>query len=176
MPFTPFHFGPGAFLKACLAGYFSFTLFVFTQVIIDLESLYYLAQGDWPVHRFLHTYLGSSVIVMLAVLVGKPICQIYLNMWNVVLNRKQNEMLYFSPNISYSSAFIGSALGAYSHVFLDSVMHSDSKPFAPFMENNSVLSLVSVSQLHLICVVAGLLGIIILIAVFYWKRFSANKK
>ena len=60
MPITPFHFGPGAALKALAPARFSFTVFAFTQCVIDLEpiTLYFLI-GD-PAHPWLHTYLGAS--------------------------------------------------------------------------------------------------------------------
>ena len=39
MPFTPFHFGPGALLKSFLRHRFSFVTFVASQVVIDFETL-----------------------------------------------------------------------------------------------------------------------------------------
>jgi len=41
MPFTPFHFGPGLAVKSLAGNYFSFLLFAFTQVVIDLESEFF---------------------------------------------------------------------------------------------------------------------------------------
>ena len=56
MPFTPLHFGPGLLLKAAAPRHVSFTAFVASQVLIDLESLYNILRGAWPVHRELHTF------------------------------------------------------------------------------------------------------------------------
>ena len=39
MPITPFHFGPGAAVKAVAPRHFSFTVFAFSQVMIDLEPI-----------------------------------------------------------------------------------------------------------------------------------------
>jgi hypothetical protein len=73
MPFTPLHFGPGAAIKAVMPTSFSFTVFVFSQIVMDLEPTYYLLRGDWPVHCFLHTYLGAAVVTGFSILAGKPL-------------------------------------------------------------------------------------------------------
>jgi len=43
MPFTPFHFGPAAALKAAAPAHFSFMVFCYAQVVTDLESGFYLS-------------------------------------------------------------------------------------------------------------------------------------
>jgi hypothetical protein len=48
MPFTPFHFGPGATIKAMAGQHFSFTVFAFTQLAIDLEPLYFMLRDEDP--------------------------------------------------------------------------------------------------------------------------------
>jgi membrane-bound metal-dependent hydrolase YbcI (DUF457 family) len=53
---------------------------------------------------------------------------------------------------------VGGAAGAYSHVVLDSIMHSDMKPFAPFTNANPLLHVVPLGTLYLVCVGAGLVG------------------
>ena len=63
MPFTPFHFGPGIFVKAAMPHKFSLRIFILNQVMIDLESLFNILSGQYPVHRFLHTFLGSTLVV-----------------------------------------------------------------------------------------------------------------
>ena len=161
MPFTPFHFGPGLLFKPFLNRYFSFTLFVFTQIIIDFEPLYFILQGDAYIHRFFHTYLGSSVAAIIAVVFGKPICQWSLRFWNRRLDQKQKCWLAVSTDISWLTAVISAFLGAFSHVFLDSFMHSDIKPFAPFSDENGLFKLVSLNQLHLFCLLSGLVGLIL---------------
>ena len=49
-------------------------------------------------------------------------------------------------------------MGAYSHVLLDSIMHGDVRPFAPFSEDNGVLGMISLVQLHLLCLGLGMVG------------------
>lgn len=100
MPFTPFHLGPGATVKAVLGRYFSFTLFGLTQVIIDLESLYYLVQGEWPVHRFLHSYTGATLVLLLTLWLGRPVCEFLLRAWNTVFLQHPGQPLYIPTTIS----------------------------------------------------------------------------
>ena len=162
MPFTLLHFGPGLLIKSFTGKWFSFTVFAFTNVLIDVESLYYLVQGAWPVHRFLHSYVGATVAIVFGVMLGRPICQWALKLWNNRLSEKQKQWLYFPPRIPWPAAISGAALGAYSHVFLDSIMHTDMRPLMPFTDGNWMLHLISLELLYLACVVTGLVGMAIL--------------
>jgi hypothetical protein len=66
MPFTPFHFGPGILLKAAAPKHASLAGFVVAQLLVDLETIYHLSRGDWPVHRQLHSMIGGSVAGLVA--------------------------------------------------------------------------------------------------------------
>jgi membrane-bound metal-dependent hydrolase YbcI (DUF457 family) len=149
VPFTPFHFGPGALVKAVAPKYFSFTVFVFSQVLIDLEPLYFILTDGWPLHRFFHTYLGACLIALASFVIGRPVCGLVLGML-----RRPVKMVSISPIAAAS----GAVIGAFSHVALDSVMHSDMRPFAPFADENALLHIISIGELHVYCAVAGLLG------------------
>jgi membrane-bound metal-dependent hydrolase YbcI (DUF457 family) len=46
---------------------------------------------------------------------------------------------------------LGAAAGSYSHVVLDSLMHRDITPFAPFSNANPLLQAVSLRTLHWSC-------------------------
>jgi hypothetical protein len=150
MPFTPFHFGPGAFIKALLPKHFSFTLFVFTQVLIDCETLYFMVGGILPLHRFFHTYIGASLIVLIAVFVGRPVCQ-----WCLAIVR-------LPQIISFRCAVITGFVGAYSHVLLDSIMHRDMSPFNPITQTNPTLHLINAGSLHGLCMLFGIMGVVVL--------------
>ena len=65
MPFTPFHFGPGLFGKGIVPRRFSWMAFIVSQVIIDCETLYYLLQRTYPIHRFFHTFVGATLVGLL---------------------------------------------------------------------------------------------------------------
>ena len=62
MPFTPFHFGPGAGIKATLPGRFSLIIFCYSQVMIDLEPLYFLLRG--AVDRFKFLQQGIAIVLI----------------------------------------------------------------------------------------------------------------
>ena len=67
---------------------------------------------------------------------------------------------------------MGAAFGVYSHVFLDSIMHSDVKPFAPFSEANPLLQSISVAELHIGCVIAGVFGLMALFTLWVWDKWT----
>jgi membrane-bound metal-dependent hydrolase YbcI (DUF457 family) len=60
---------------------------------------------------------------------------------------------------------VGAFVGTYSHVLLDSVMHSDMRPLAPLSDSNALLHVITVESLHLACVLAAVLGVLLLFAV-----------
>jgi hypothetical protein len=158
MPFTPFHFGPGAAIKAVAPRHFSFTVFCFSQVVTDCETLYYMVQGLHPWHRFFHTYVGATLIAILSILVGRLICQFGLRIWAQWRDAPFKQ--YFPTNtvIPWSSAAAGAFVGTYSHVFLDSIMHPDSRPLMPFSAANPFYLLVGTGTLYSICFILGLSG------------------
>jgi hypothetical protein len=69
VPFTPFHLGPALLAKGVAPAWFSVTAFAATQVVIDLESLYYLSTHQYPVHRELHTFVGATLAAAATALV-----------------------------------------------------------------------------------------------------------
>jgi len=54
--------------------------------------------------------------------------------------------------------FLSAFIGSFSHVLLDSIMHSDVEPLFPFTLGNQLLGLISVSMLHKVCLYSGLVG------------------
>ena len=60
MPVTPLHLGPGAAIKAVFGKHLSFTVFTFTQAVIDLESATRFLREDEVLHGISHTYLGAT--------------------------------------------------------------------------------------------------------------------
>lgn len=172
MPFTPFHFGPGALIKACAPRHVSFTAFAFAQVLIDVEPLWFMLHGEYPIHRFFHSYVGATLIVLAAYLLGRPVCGIFLAFIRAQLKPTITSLVAAARTIPRLPALIGAISGAYSHVFLDSIMHSDIRPFAPFSMNNPALLAVSIGELHLYCVAAGLLGAI---ALGFWSLVTKER-
>lgn len=168
MPFTPLHLGPGLAVKALAGGRFSFMEYGFAQVLIDLEPLYYLLRQDPPLHRFLHTGLGASLALVLALVLGKPVCGRALKLWNL---RAGPPLKLAGPaDIPWPAAAYGAAAGVYGHVLLDSVMHYDVRPFAPLSPASPLYMAVGVEELEAGCVLAGLFGMAVLSAARLWNR------
>jgi hypothetical protein len=170
MPFTPFHFGPGAVIKAVAPRHFSFTVFAFTNVAIDVEPLYFMLANDWPIHRFFHTYAGATIAAVACYFAGRPVCSWVIRVWNSRLNEAQSRWLAVEPRIAPLPAAIGAATGAWSHVLLDSLMHSDMEPLAPFSAGGGMIHLVTIAQLELFCALAGALGVAVLLAIAAVRR------
>jgi hypothetical protein len=162
LPFTPFHFGPGAAIKAAIPTRFSFTVFCYAQVVTDLESGYFLLRGQYPVHRFFHTYLGATLVGAFCALTGRPLCEWFLRIWPSALMSPLNTFFTGSARIPWRVAFFTAFVGTYSHVFLDSIMHPDITPLSPFTTANPMLHLVSVGLLHVLCLALGLAGALVL--------------
>ena len=145
MPFTPFHIGPGGLLKVIYPGYFSLALFIWIQVLIDVEAFYFLVRGQYPEHRMLHSYAGVNLAIMAALIVGRPTCEFIV--------RKK---------IAWPAALSGAAVGGYSHVFFDSFMHADMRPLWPFSDANPMLGRVPVRALYWLCALSALAALFIL--------------
>ena len=64
------------------------------------------------------------------------------------------------PNIHTGPVWPGQV--TYSHIVLDSFMHHDITPLAPFSNANPLLQVVSLSTLHWFCLVAGAAGLCVL--------------
>ncbi len=166
MPFTPVHMGPGILIKAILQGSFSLMVFGWTQIVMDVQPLIVLISGEGHLHGFTHTYVGASLIAVFAAVSGKYLSQFGLRLFGLA-KESPITILWW---VSFVSAFIGS----FSHVLLDSIMHSDVEPFFPFTTNNPILGVLSVSALHKLCLYTGMLGAFIFYIV-QWVKRKPNK-
>jgi hypothetical protein len=167
MPFTPFHFGAGLGAKGVSAPIFSWSAFCAAQVLIDCESLYHIVRRDYPVHRFFHTFVGAGlagIIVSAAMLLVLRI----LNRPGSILDRDRwRRQPALAGEISTTGVWVGGMLGGLSHPLLDGLMHRDVRPFLPWSDANPFLGLMSVGELHLLCLAAAALGAV---GVALWMR------
>ena len=69
-----------------------------------------------------------------------------------------------SPSISWRQALLGSLIGAWSHVWLDSYMHADVMPWWPVFTDNPDRGDFDLVVLHVLCVFAGLWGLLRLLS------------
>jgi len=163
MPFTPFHFGPGLLVKSVVPRWFSFSAFAASQVVIDIESLYWLRRDEWPVHRVLHTIVGGA-LVGVAVAVGAMV------VGGSFAARRLRDRPALAAEARIGPALGGGVVGGVSHSLLDGIMHADIRPFRPFTSANPLLARLDVVDLHLLCVAAGVLGLVVLLIRRPWRR------
>ena len=175
MPFTPFHMGPGMAVKAVSGKKFSLIAFGVAQIAMDTEPLVRMIRGDRIVHGFTHTYVGAVLIGALVLPVVRPLGAAILRLWNRELISSGHAWLACDDTISWTAASVGVFIGTFSHVLLDSLMHADLEPFAPFASSNPLLHAISLVTLHSFCLVTGLLGVAAWIAVRYHQR-SVNTR
>ena len=163
MPFTPFHFGPGALVHAAAPKYVSFLAFCGANVLVDVEPLYFMLTHQYPIHRFFHTYVGATVaagiVVGLFVLVRRVAPRV-LDIFGLHTPQRARGGARCVP-------------GTYSHVVLDSLMHADMHPFAPFSDANPLLGAVFLNTLHGFCLLAGLVGVVV-IGLRYLRKSQAK--
>lgn len=155
MPFTPFHLGPGIAIKALLQSSFSLMVFGWSQILMDLQPLLVLLTGEGHLHGFSHTWIGATLLALVATLTGKYLSEIGL--YVLGLNRQ------WQVRIAWWVAALSAFIGTFSHVLLDSVMHADMVPGAPLFTGNPLLGRVSLSVLHQFCLYTGVLG-----GVLFW--------
>ena len=72
--------------------------------------------------------------------------------------------------INNFSSWMGAITGALSQLILDSIMHRDMAPLYPFSNQNIFLRIVSVENLHFICL--GLFVIGVFVYLFKKKFFK----
>ena len=148
MPFTPFHFGPGLLLKGAAPRQVSFLAFAATQVAVDVEPLYFMLRGQYPIHRVLHTVGGGGAV---GLAVGAVL-------WALARRRAVALGPVARTEVGRGAALLGGVLGGVSHPLLDGLMHRDVHALMPLAETTWVLGPGGVAALHLGCVLAGVLG------------------
>ncbi len=164
MPFTPFHMGPGIFIKVLLQGSFSLVIFSWSQILMDIQPLVVLLTDNGSLHGFSHTYIGASLIAVLAAISGRYLADYGFR--SLSTYRKEAPLI-----TTWTVTFTSSFIGTFGHVFLDSVMHGDMKPFYPFPFQNKMLEIISLNQLHLFCIYSGIIGAVL----YYISRLFYQK-
>ncbi|MBO6576790.1 MAG: metal-dependent hydrolase [Rhodothermales bacterium] len=135
MPFTPFHLGLAAVIKAATPHRFSFLIFAGSQVLMDLEVAIRMVKGTELLHGMSHTVPGALVIGAVAALIGRPVTQFVMDIVD-------------GGKVSKLAAWSGAMVGTLSHVLLDAFMHADMEPWWPLGESNALLGMVQLDLLH----------------------------
>ncbi|HEY4178241.1 MAG TPA: DUF4184 family protein [Kofleriaceae bacterium] len=163
MPFTPVHFLPGLLLKGAAPRRVSWAAFVASNVVIDLESFYYLVRDEWPVHRQIHTFVGATIagIVTIGLCLALRALIIRIGAVRAWLDTRGP---FMRAEVSTPGVIVGAMLGALTHPLLDGLMHQDIEPLQPWTPYNPLRGLISVGALHCACLIAGLIGAVLVVA------------
>lgn len=140
--------GAGIVFKAAARTRFSLVVFGGSQIVIDLQPLIVMLGYNGELHGLSHTVLGATVIGLLCGLVGKPIGEWFLKLI------REPQHCPISWRVSFSSAFIGT----YSHILIDSIMHSDVRPLWPLSAVSPLHGIISIETLHALCWVGAIAG------------------
>ncbi len=155
--------GPGLFIKSLLQGSFSLIVFGWSQFIMDLQPLFVMITGEGQLHGFSHTFIGATLIAIFSGFTGKYLSEFLLLAMG---------FSYQYNRVSWVVAIVSAFIGTYSHVILDAIMHADVQPYFPFSESNELLKIISIEALHNYCIMAGLVGILLLMAV-NWRLIKS---
>ena len=173
MPITPFHIIAGVAAKSLRPKYFSWTVFTLANVLIDTEAVYYYFTTGSPAHKYFHTWVGATIIAILCATLGKYLCEIGLRVLNYIFfNEKYVPSLKWlrqEVKITQIPAWSGAFIGAYSHIFLDSFVNLDMKPYLPFSDQNHLLGLISLKNIYILCLCFFVFGVFLLI-----KKLKSN--
>ena len=144
-----------------LIEYFFTNLFTLTNVLIDCEALYFYFTTGFLSHKFFHTIFGVTIVAIVCATLGKHICEFGLRIWNKTFYMEKIKWFKTEIKINNFSSWIGAITGALSQLILDSIMHRDMTPLFPFSNQNIFLKIVSVENLHYICLGLFLIGVLI---------------
>lgn len=163
MPLTPLHFGPSTLIGLPLKRYLDLPVFVFANVVIDLEPLAVIVFGlTYPQHGYLHTFLIGGILGVVWGLIAYtfrvPIGKL-MNLFKLDYSTTLRKMLF------------SAVLGVFFHVFLDSFLYSDVQPFYPF-KNNPLLGIINESTMNIFCTVCFIPAFLI----FVFMAYSYDKR
>ncbi|SFS98786.1 hypothetical protein [Halostagnicola kamekurae] len=161
MPFTPFHLGPVLLLGVLLYRWVDLPTLLVSSIIIDIRAalVVYGPLGP-PAHGILTTFVGGTLIAILLTTVVSSLPD-SINHW-LGFGR-------LTDSVSRRAIFAGSVLGIYSHVILDSILYTDTRPLFPLAWNPFFVDGVKFIPVYAGCTLTGILGVITF-AVKYWSK------
>ena len=115
------------------------------------------------------------MVAVVTALLGRPLLGLLICGWNRLLAGRFRSGLQLRPDVPLAAVVSGAVLGSYSHVFLDSIVHADMTPFAPWHGGNPQLHAIPATTVMLLCAGMGLTGVtVLLLAAVRRRRRSGN--
>jgi membrane-bound metal-dependent hydrolase YbcI (DUF457 family) len=151
MPFTPYHFGPSGFVGLLFKRWLDLPCFVLANIAIDVEVLFHKVHvpgTPWTHWNFphqvfhFHTLLVGGIVGILFGLALFPLRKIFQRIMGLLKLDYKPTALKFA---------ISGLLGAWFHVFIDSIYHWDVQMFWPNKRARPLWNILSQSQVKDIC-------------------------
>ena len=95
------------------------------------------------------------LIACIAAFVSPSVCSFIVQRWNREVHHYKLDWLEETATVSRAVVIASTFFGTLSHVVLDSFMHHDIHPFAPFSNANPMLNLISHDGVYQLCFAAG---------------------
>lgn len=157
--------GPAASLKLIGGSWFSFAVFGYAQILMDLEPLVALMGSGAVVHGRSHTLGGALAIAGFVIVTGRVVYRIGAGLWNRRLPLRELEI---PDTVPFRAVVVGALLGTLSHLLLDAMMHADVAPFGPVSGANPLFAVLSPGAIQLVCLGTGIVGAFGLLALRIW--------
>jgi len=170
MPFTPFHLGAALIVKPAAQRNFSVLSFGLAQLAMDIEPMVGMIRNSDVLHGPSHTVIGALFIAFIVAWMAPSICNLILRRYNLEVRFLGLEWLQEPDSVTRTAVMTGAFFGTLSHIILDSLMHFDIHPLAPFSDANPLLNRVSVDGLYQLCTVAVLVGVAAWLALKWMGR------
>ena len=166
MPFTPFHLGPTFLVGMISRQRINLVAILLASIIVDIRAIYCFFTQSYPLHGPLHTYLGASSLCFFLI-IGIYISRKYLKNLSKVFNIEED--------YSLQSIVLGTILGAWSHVLLDSFLYPEMSPLWP-IEGNPFLGLIPSSWIYFFCAISFMIGGLLYVDKHYKRNEFEEKK
>jgi membrane-bound metal-dependent hydrolase YbcI (DUF457 family) len=153
----------------------SLITFGIAQIAMDIEPGIGMLTGSRELHGFSHTIVGAIMIAFVVILISPTICSAIFRKANKELGHYRVTWLIFPERWRYRDVLFSALFGTLSHVVLDSIMHTDIRPLAPFSESNPIFGLISHDSVYEICTLSGIVGIFIWVLVSRRGRKKAKQ-
>ena len=119
------------------------------------------------IHGFLHTLTGASVLAVVIIVILH-----FLTPFTI----KLKQWFRWETTSSLRSISIGAFLGAYSHIFLDSLIYWDVRPLYPFSDDNPLYFQEYYDQMIGFVYLLASLTTAFLLALWVWKYGKEGKE
>jgi hypothetical protein len=166
--------GAAMVVKPGAGSHFSVIAFALAQVIIDIEPGIEMARGSDVLHGPSHTIIGAILIAIAVAAISPWLVLRIVSKWNQEVRHHKLGWLAESEQASRAAVIAGAFFGTLSHLVLDSMMHHDIHPLAPFSNANPLIGLVSHDGVYQLCVIMGVVGTVAWVAVKWRRRYESD--